>query len=442
MNNGNEITEEIEIGKLYERLLADGNKIVTYGDNYELLDASSLGIKVHTIGNNYKLIKFLSRHKTNKHILKITINDGKTIKVTTDHICMIYNKNHFLENINAKYLSINDSVVIYSKENNKEFNGSIISINDLGIQDEYVYDLEVDDDMHCFYGNDILIHNSQFINLSCLVDKFKIDNKISGKLGDWSNEDKLKLWKFVDGFVENTLNPYVQKLITDTCHTSNAAVLRYSLEYVGDSGIYEQKKRYCVHKIIAEGPDIVNKIKYSGIELKKRVVPKEMKSILGEIYDNVLLGRWNEKDYLDYINSTYTKFIKMPITSVSLWKGYGTERESTGFLQMAKGATGISKACNYYNDLIKKLGLSHEYSDLRVGDMCRFCYVDPSNQYGIECIAFKDGQWPKEFDSIFKVDYPKMFDKVLLSSLKSFLNATKFHEADPRKQVSFDISNL
>ena len=32
---------------------------------------------------------------------------------------------------------------------------------------------EVDDDIHAFYCNDILIHNSQFVNIKCVTDNFK-----------------------------------------------------------------------------------------------------------------------------------------------------------------------------------------------------------------------------------------------------------------------------
>ena len=46
------------------------------------------------------------------------------------------------------------------------------------------------------------------------------------------------------------------------------------------------------------------------------------------------------------------------------------------------------------------------------------------------------------FDSIFTIDYETMFDKLIISPLKGFMEATKFRKVDPRKQVVFDIFEL
>ena len=64
---------------------------------------------------------------------------------------------------------------------------------------------------------------------------------------------------------------------------------------------------------------------------------------------------------------------------------------------METGTTGIAKACTYYNQILAALKLGKKYEELRVGDKVRFCYIEPSNKYGISCIAYKPGQWPKEF---------------------------------------------
>jgi hypothetical protein len=125
-----------------------------------------------------------------------------------------------------------------------------------------------------------------------------------------------------------------------------------------------------------------------------------------------------------------------------MWKGYNTAREASGFLTMELGATGISKAATYYNQMIDHLKIGKKYDSILLGQKIRFTYIIPSNEYGIECMAFHDGQWPKEFDEIFKVDYEVMFDKLILSPLKGFMEATKFREVDPRKQVVFDIFDL
>ena len=412
--------------------------------SYEVIYPSGIEIKV--FGNKYVKLVAVSRHKTSKHIVEMSVASSKgidTVKVTTDHVCMVYNDDHFFENVDAKHLKVGQYVSVYNESDDKELVGAIVDVEDLGTTEDYVYDCEVDDNSHAFYANNILVHNSQFVNIACVTDDFKKKYGLDDNLAKWDDESKLKLWKWVDNFVETEVNPFVQNdLIGKTYHTEHPEVLRYSLEYIGACGIYEAKKHYAVHKILSEGPEIVDKVKFSGIELKKASTPATVKDILRDIYLGVLKDDWNEHMFIDYVNSAYEKFKTLTVSDIAMWKGYNTAREAVGFLDMETGATGISKACTYYNQMVEHLKIGKKYDTILLGQKVRFAYVIPSNEYGIECIAFHDGQWPKEFDNIFKVDYDVMFDKMVLSPLKGFLEATRFKKVDPRKQVVFDIFDL
>ena len=105
------------------------------------------------------------------------------------------------------------------------------------------------------------------------------------------------------------------------------------------------------------------------------------------------------------------------------WQGYGTETQMEGFLLEAKGSTGIGKCSNYYNQIIKKLGLDKKYNLINIKDKIQTIYVKPSNLYGISQIGFPPRQWPEEFNDIFEIDYPKMMEKVVISPLKGMLKA-------------------
>ena len=449
--------EKISIKALYDSLAKKYE--VQHKKSYEVIYPKGYEIKV--LGNRYVKLVAVSRHKTQKHLMKIVVKSEKEIDsldpigqkslvkryddvtVTTDHICMVYNDDHFFENVDAKNLKIGNYVSVYDEADDKELVGTIVSIEDLGTTDDLVYDCEVDDDMHAFYASNILIHNSQFCNIQCVTDDLKQKYGYPDDLSKWSNEAKLALWKWVEDFVENEVNPFVQNdLVGKTYKTEHPEVLRYSLEYIGAVGIYERKKHYAVHKNLSEGPEIVYKVKFSVIELKKASTPVVVKDFLKDIYLGVLKEDWKERNFIDYINDAYERFKKLSISDIAMWKGYNTAREAAGFLQMELGATGISKACTFYNQMIEHLKIGKKYDTILLGQKVRFAYVIPSNEYGIECIAFHDGQWPKEFDSIFKVDYDVMFDKMIMSPLKGFLEATKFKKIDPRKQVVFDIFDL
>lgn len=290
--------------------------------------------------------------------------------------------------------------------------------------------------------------DSQFLNLQCITDWMKKEYKLSNRIMDWPQKYKNELWKSFSSFVDKDVNNFVRTMVHEYCHTNEQNVLSYELEYLGDVGVYERKKHYAVHKIFDEG-DPVDKIKYSGIEMKKSTLPKHVKTFLQDIYEGVILKDWKDSDYQNYISELYTKFKTFDVDNISFWKGYNTERSATGFLQMAQmvnpqtgktiGTTGIAKAATYYNQIINKLGLGKKYDELRLGDKCRLLYIEPSNQYRIDVIAYKDGQYPDEFRTLFKPDYRKMFEKTVLDALKSFREACKFKTIDPSKQIACDI---
>ena len=283
--------------------------------------------------------------------------------------------------------------------------------------------------------------DSQFVNLQCvsktIADKYGLKQNVYS----WPKKYKRELWDTMYKFVDEEVNPFVRNLVHDYCHTTQQNVLTYELEYMTDAGVFESMKHYAVHQCIVEGDD-EDHIKYAGIELKKNQVPKEMKEFLAAIYEGVLLKEWTENDYQTYVNDLYDKFSKFSIDEISFWKGYNTERQAVGFLQMAVGTTGIAKACIYYNQIIEKMGLGKKYDELRVGDKVRLCYIKKANKYGIDVIAYKPGQWPKEFNEVFEVDYKTMFKKIIRDPLKRFREACHFEDTDPSKQAQFDIFSI
>lgn len=433
--------EKITFGSLYQQYLDKNYSVIVRDSGHEVIDVSADNIKTLTLGNRYVKILYLSRHKTSKHLIKISIDSGDDVTVTTDHVCMKFNRDHFFENTNAKNLSVHDTVSVYDEKNDREIFGTITKIEDIGPTDDYVYDLEVDDDQHVFYANNVLVHNSQFINLKPVTDYMRNKYGLGQKIREWPEEKQWELWNTMQDFVDNDVNKYVRNLVATTCKTSQANVLTYELEYLADVGLYESKKHYFIRKLFEEG-SLVDKIKVTGIVLKKNETDKSVKNFLEEIYRGAVIDGWTVNDYADYVYDLYQKFKKMDIEQIGFWKGYGTARESVGFLKMAVGTTLISRACTYYNQLIEKLGLGKKYDQLRVGDKCRLIYIKPNNKYGINCIAYKPGQWPKEFDKIFQIDYDVMFDKIVLDQLKRFREACKFDDVDPKKQVVQDIFDL
>ena len=420
MNNYN----SVKIGELYNKYLSKGYEIHNTPTGHELIYPKNL--KVCSIGNEFKKIKCLSRHKTSKSLVKIEFKKAEPLIVTTDHVCMAYNDDRILENIASKDLRIGMMVKHHDKVLDVETIDTISNIHDLGPTEDYVYDLEVEDESHVFYANDTLIHNSFFMNLEAVTKDFIKKYGWDDNMNNWTDEQKLKMFAHMEDFTDNWLVPHVQELITREFHTSNAKVMKYGLEYMTSGGIFEQKKKYIVHQIVVEGPKVVDKFKYTGIELKRGTIPPEVKKFMKDIYFTAVLDKnFNGEVMRKKIDDVYQEILKMDANALGTWVGYGTERQMEGFLVAEKGSTGVSKSCGYYNQIIKKLHLEKKYPLINVKDKVQCIYLKPTNIYGIDQIAFPPRQWPKEFDDIFEIDYSRMIEKLTISPLKSFMAAMR-----------------
>ena len=283
--------------------------------------------------------------------------------------------------------------------------------------------------------------DSIFCNLKCISDEMIKKYGLGSKVREWPKKYRKELWDTMSNLVETRINPYVRNLVHDYCKSNKHELLTYELEYMSSDAIYESKKHYLAHLIFNEG-DYVDYDKCTGIELKKTVVPKEMKKFLAEIYDGVVNKYWTESEYQNYICDLYDRFSKFSVDEIAFWRGYNSERDAIGFLQMAVGTTGTAKAVTYYNQIIDKMGLGKKYETIEVGNKIRQVCVKPSNRYGIDTLAYKPGQWPKEFNEVFEVDYKTMFKKIIRDPLKRFREACHFEDTDPSKQAQFDIFSI
>ena len=432
----------VKIGELYNKYLSKGYEIHNTPTGHELIYPKNL--KVRSIGNEFKKIKCLSRHKTNKSLVKISFAMSEPLVVTTDHVCMAYNDEHMLENIASKDLKIGMMVDHYCRKSDKEVIDTITSIDELGTTEEYVYDLEVEDESHVFYANDTLIHNSFFMNLEAVTKDFIRKYGWNDNMNKWTNEQKLQLFDHMQKFTDEYLCPHIHDLVTREFWSNNAKVMKYGLEYMTSGGIWEAKKRYLCHKIVEEGPKVVDKFKYTGISLKRTNTPPEIKKFMKDIYFTATLDpNFGEIEMKKKIDEVYDKMLGMSPNELGIWMGYNTEREMEGFLVAEKGSTGVSKAVGYYNQIIKHMKLDKKYPLINLRDKIQILYVKPTNKFGIDSIGFMPRQWPEEFSDIFEIDYPKMVEKLLIKPLKGFIDALKIsslHKYNPSISASLEYS--
>ena len=326
-------------------------------------------------------------------------------------------------------------------ENLKNFelvpvNSNRVKIEKTGkFDNEYVYDLEVEDKSHTFFGNNILLHNSIYVRLDSIVHRIFGTTKIN-----WDdNETFQKLKIFIDTKLQTVLNNHVADFICNTFKTDQRRI-EFKREKISSEGEYCAKKRYVVHVRDNEGLEC-NKFSYTGVDVAKNELPDSIKKLLKECVEGMIQYNWDNVKFQDKINEIFNIYNTMPINEIAYIKNLNTPKESTGFLRLEKGAGVHARSAEFYNQIIEKLNLLKSNDKINQGDRFYYVYLKTGNKFGIDCIAWKD-RYPKEFESLFEIDREKMFQKTIMAPLDDFIQHHKFSNFDPNNVVINGKINL
>jgi hypothetical protein len=428
--------EETPIRDLYNQFASRQTELTSHG--HEMLNVPELQVLSYdssdTLNGNvdYLGAKRLIRHKVSKRMYVLVTVDGDEVTVTEDHGCVV-DRDGVLTRVKPSEINKLDVIVTFDESVGKKLS-RVHDVYETEAIEDYVYDVEMKDDPHMFFANDILIHNSLYINAGPMVDH------AIGKETEITDENIPIICDELDG-VCDLINLYMTKLCKDELH-SNYPTIAYKRECFASEGIFTAKKRYALHVRDDEGKK-VDKFKYTGIELKKSEHPATIKEYLKHVYDNSLSEKWKSHTYALEINKIWDTFEKLDVEELALFKGYGTEKTMAGFLTPTKGTGGHAKAALFYNQLIDEMGLQGAYDKVRLGDKVRIVRIIKNNPYGIDIIAWPaHGKYPKEFREIFSVDYRTMFQKTVLNALKPVIYLNGWASVDPCDAVEVDIMNL
>jgi len=281
---------------------------------------------------------------------------------------------------------------------------------------------------------------------SIYIDIESVTERYAKKFGrddirGFSRSEVKEMLKELDAYVTGEVNDFAANLVNTECCTTEGHNIKYERELLASEAIFFKKKHYLMHLIDVEGKK-ADKFKYMGIAVKKGELPASIKTFLKEIYENTCRNGWGYDEYRDYLNEVYDKFLKFEFEDISEWKGYRTEKESTGFLQVEKGALAQVRGIHYYNQFIDDMKLKDKYAEIRLGDMIRFCYIHKSNTYGVDVISFIDESFPDEFRDIFTIDYIRMFNKLVMKPLSGYVKAMGFMDYTPTNQMVDDVFDL
>ncbi len=432
------------------------SNIIKTHDGHEMIEVDNLSCTTLVNGKvEYRPIKRLIRHKVDKDRHTIHAEGGKSIVITADHCAMVFRDGELLKVAADEINTETDQ--LFLDDNGSATLVDIKSIEvDTATEKDYMYDIQMEEDPHIFFGNDILVHNSVYVNIKPLTEVLlkgrAIGRDIDGVYDkDIEYEDTQILCVAADDICDK-LNVFSDRMMQKKFNAGPGdRCIKFGRETVCSSGLFFAKKRYIIRTLNMDGDkDLTGKyivdtyFKPVGVEIKKSEHPDAIKHELKHIFYSILEEPWSSEKFAGEIMRIWDKFRELPPEDMAFWRGYNTKKDVLGFLEVEKGAQAGAKGCEFFNHVIEHMGLDNKYEKIKPGgDRTRMIYVHSTNKYNINVISWQGGtEYPEEFKDVFIIDQPKMFDKVFLAALKRLIVICNFPEFNPYVEVLDDIMDI
>lgn len=296
-------------------------------------------------------------------------------------------------------------------------------------EDDYVYDIEVDDDTHTFIANDILVHNSLYISYENLIKSIDGYDKLSNK----------KLCEILVDINNLLLNDH-NKQFMDEYYTKRYAksIHEFELETVALAGVWlNVKKRYAQILLWKDGKfydedDLPMKIK--GLEVVKSSVPKLGRSSLKELIRYLIING-NDKYIVHKLNMKVQeerqKFNSADIedicgsSQVNNYYKYIEDDEDLNGLKVGLKCPYNVRAVGNYNWIRNRYKLEGE--PIHDGKVKYYIYNIP-NSNRTDYFAFQGRKYPSWADKYAPINRKMMFEKFVLDSFNRILEAININK--------------
>lgn len=284
---------------------------------------------------------------------------------------------------------------ITSLRTSKEFR-----VEDLGIQEQYVYDIEVEDN-HNFFGNGICVHNSAYLAVNDVIRRMK-----------WDQLDTESIRQKVDNFCQKKISPTLDEAFSGLSRRVNNPQndILMEREIIADSSLWISKKRYLARVIDDEGIPRVDdpKMKIMGIEAVRSSTPEFCREKILEAV-HMILDKDQQK-LMDFITQVEREFYQQPVEEISYPRGItDIDKFSDSQRIYVKGAPIHARASALYNYWLDKYNLATKYERIQNGDRIRFVHLKLPNPLHEDVIAF-NSTLPSEFELHEYIDYRRQFD--------------------------------
>jgi len=148
-------------------------------------------------------------------------------------------------------------------------------------EEEYVYDIEVDDETHTFIANDILVHNSLYISYTPIMDSIEYDGD---ELQFILHMDSVLVKKMFNKYLDEYAAPYGVKSLHD-----------FELETISKSSLFIEKKNY-LNNVVWEDGVFHEDLSYfypKGIEIVRSSTPVFVRERIYDIINYIFANPKN-----------------------------------------------------------------------------------------------------------------------------------------------------
>ena len=288
----------------------------------------------------------------------------------------------------------------------------MIKIECLGELECNVYDLETEK-TNKFFGNDILVHNSVYLNMGPLVETvYKGREKTTESIVS-----------FLDKICKMELEPYIERCYQELSDYMNAYQQKMQMkrENIAERGIWTAKKRYILNVWDSEGVRYQEpKLKMMGIEAVKSSTPAPCRKMIKDALKLMMNG--TEDDVIEFIDKCREDFNKLSPEEISFPRSASDVVKYQSPSEIYTKGTPIHvRGALLFNYYIKQNKLDSKYSLIKNGEKIKFVYLKKPNSIHENVISFIQ-EFPKELNLDKYIDYELQFEKAFLEPLKSILN--------------------
>jgi len=242
---------------------------------------------------------------------------------------------------------------------------------------------------------------------------------------------EMPLIDFCHKMDKEVFEPFYERILKIYADRYNAKqVHNFKREDIISKQLVLAKKKYI--KLCLQSEDVIYdepKLKATGGEIVKSDVPVVCRNMIKETVNVLFKGEQPDKtEILNHLKRVKKQYKEQKIEEISSNKSvseYTKYAKDTSFyvqhgnLMYKKGCPIHVRAAMNYNYMVEKYNLP--YVQIGNGMKFKYVYIKQKNILGTHVIAFI-GNWPKEFDKYFKLDYSLQFEKTFLNAIQNIYN--------------------